>query len=281
LAARSDRVRPATDDKVLTAWNALMLSAFSQAAQAAGLSKTAIYLNTATRNADFLLSSLRVDGRLHRSWRNGHAGHPAFLEDYAALIIALLDLYQADFDSRWFAAACSLADEMLDHFSDTSGGFYDTPSDSDDLLFRPRDTQDNATPSGSALACEALLKLDAFSGEGDYRKIAERALAPVLPLAAEHPTAFARWLSAADFALGPVKQVAVAGDPHTYLTALRKDYDPRRVTAASPLPLPADAPPLLRNRPLVDGKPTAYVCEGFMCKIPVTDPHGLIQLLGD
>jgi uncharacterized protein YyaL (SSP411 family) len=281
LSARSIRVRPATDDKILTAWNALMLSAFAQAAQTPTLPRASHYLDAATRNAKFLLTSLRADGRLRRSWRDGQTGHEAFLEDYAALILALLDLYQADFDPHWFAEARCLADEMLDRFSDPAGGFYDTPADGEALLLRPRTLQDNAVPSGSALACEALLKLDAFTGEGDYREIAGRAMSAVLRPAAEHPTAFARWLSAADFALGPVRQVAVVGDPQTFLTELHRGYDPRRVTAASALPLPEDAPALLRDRPLLGGKPTAYVCQGFVCKIPVTDPNGLKQQLGD
>ncbi|HXQ35988.1 MAG TPA: thioredoxin domain-containing protein, partial [Anaerolineales bacterium] len=226
LSARASRVRPGTDDKILTAWNGLMLETLAEAARAIANSDgnpeiaasrlmkgvsphNDIYYHLATRNAEFLLNFLRPDGKLRRSWRDGRPTNEVFLEDYAALILGLIELYQTDFDNKWFAAAQDLTDEMIELFNDPSGGFFDTSKDSEALLLRPKDLQDNATPSGNALACEALLKLSAFTDNGKYRDLAERSLGLVAGMAVQHPTAFARWLSAADFSLGNAKQVAV------------------------------------------------------------------------
>ncbi len=281
FAVRASRVRPSTDDKVLTTWNGLMLHAFAEAARFIDdKPKTFEYLFLATRNADFLLNSLYADGRLHRSWRNGKATDEVFLEDYAALIIGLLELYQTDFNNRWFLAAQKLTDEMITRFSDPDGGFFDTPSDGEALLIRPKDIQDNATPSGNSLACEALLKLAAFTNKGEYRDLAEKALTLVANPAMRYPTTFARWLSAADLALDNGKQIAVlfdakADDAQALLDMIRSEYRPNIVVAASAYPPPIDAPTLLTERPLKDGKSTAYVCEHFVCKRPVTTPEEL------
>jgi len=281
LAIRNLRVHPGTDDKVLTAWNGLMLHAFSEAARFIDdKQKASDYLNVATRNARFILTNLFFDGHLHRSWRNGKSTPEVFLEDHAALIIGLLELYQTDFDNHWFAAAQELANEMISRFTDPAGGFFDTPVDGENLLLRPRELQDNATPSGNALACEALLKLAAFTDRDDYRAPAIKTLSLVVNSALRHPTAFARWLSAADLALGEGKQIAVLFDkePETaqpLLNIIRAEYRPNNVVAASAYPPPDHAPALLARRSLRNGKPTAYVCEHFACKQPVTTPEEL------
>jgi uncharacterized protein YyaL (SSP411 family) len=288
LAARAARPRPSTDDKVVTAWNGLMLSAFAEAARLLGPehpdSGEVSYLEVATRNADFLLTALRPDGQLRRAWRNGKLSGEVFLEDYAALILGLLDLYQTDFNLRWFTAAQELAEELIARFRDPAGGFFDTPVDGETLIVRPKDLQDNATPSGNALAAEALFKLAAFSDRLDYRDLAEAALRLVAEPALRYPTAFGRWLSAADFALARIKQVAILGDrgaPETQemLRAVRENYRPQMVVSFSPYPPPQAAPALLANRPLVDNKPSAYVCEGFTCQKPVTTALELKTLL--
>ena len=281
LEVRSQRIRPGTDDKVLVMWNALMLSAFAEAGRSLGRPD---YLEAAARNARFLLEHLYVEDRLHRSWREGQAKHNAYLEDHAALILALLDLYQADFRNEWFERASRLAGEMVDHFLDPQGGFFDTRDDHETLLVRPRDVQDNATPSGNAMACEALLKLAALGDEGRYRDLAEKALGQVVDFSTRYPTSFARWLSAADFALANVKQVAVIQESREEKSkelweVLQSGYRPHQVLAASPLPLPANAPALLNERPLRDGKTTVYVCEGFVCQNPVTSVSELEKLL--
>ena len=281
LTARGSRVHPDTDDKILTAWNGLMLHTFAEAARFIDdKQKSSDYLILATRNANFLLTNLYSDGSLHRSWRNGKTTKEVFLEDYASLIISLLELYQTDFNNRWFTAAQKLADEMITRFNDPAGGFFDTPSDGENLLIRPKDIQDNATPSGNALACDALLKLAALTDNGEYRDLAEKALTLVANPALRYPTAFARWLSTADFALDNGQQIAVvfeakADNAQTLLNVIRSEYRPNIMVAASAYPPPNDAPSLLSDRPLKDGKPTAYVCEHFVCKRPVTTPEEL------
>jgi uncharacterized protein YyaL (SSP411 family) len=265
-----------------------MLSAFAEAARTlAGHADSGEhagsplrYLDAAARSAEFLLAELRPDGRLHRTWRAGKASQEVFLEDYAALINGLLELYQTDFNTRWFQAAQELADEMIAGFTDANGGFFDTPAWGETLLLRPKDLQDNATPSGSSLAVEALLRLAAFSDRADYRTLAERSFAAVAELSLRHPGSFAGWLCAADFALAAVKQVAIAGDlgdprVQALLQALRVGFRPHLVVAAGPYPPAGSAPALLHDRPPVKGKPAAYVCEGFVCRRPVTTPRQL------
>ena len=277
-SARATRIRPGTDDKILTAWNGLMLAAFAEAARFADLSPrfSSSYLQAAARNAEFLLSALRPDGQLRRAWRDGKTTNEVFLEDYAALILGLLELYQTDFNNKWFASAKDLADEMIERFSDPSGGFFDTPNEGESLLVRPKDLQDNATPSGNSLACEALLKLAAFTDNGKYRGLAERSLSLITDMSMRYPTAFARWLSAAENALNNGRQVAVLGDAKEemfgrMIEAIWSEYRPGVVVAASAYPIEKDAPALLAERPLMDNKPTAYVCEGFVCRQPATE----------
>jgi uncharacterized protein len=273
LALRNTRLRPGTDDKVLTAWNGLMLAAFAEAGR---VFNNANYLEIAARNADFLLTASRPGGRLRRAWRLGQAGNEVFLEDYASLILGLVELYQSDFNPRWFQEANTLAGEMLLQFSDPGGGFFDTPSGAESLLTRPKDLQDNATPCGNALAIDALLKLGAFTERTEWHEQALKALGLVAEQAARYPTAFGRWLCAADFALGNVKQVAIIGalsDRRTaaLLAEIRKAYLPNLVVAASSYPPSKGSPALLKDRPMLGGKPTAYVCEGFICRQPETD----------
>jgi uncharacterized protein YyaL (SSP411 family) len=294
LSVRSSRIRPGTDDKVLTSWNGLMLMALAETSRifsndnpstsSSSILHQNAYYKLATRNAEFLLDSLRPKGKLKHSWRDGRTTNEVFLEDYAALILGLLELYQTDFDNKWFASAKVLADEMLELFVDPNGGFFDTSKDGGILLIRPKDVQDNATPSGNALACEALLKLAEFTGEGKYRDKAEKSLGLVTGMAERYPTAFGRWLSAADFALGNVKQVAVVyeadgEDVSELIRFVQSQYRPNIILAASPSPSSEDAPALLTDRPLKNGKPTVYVCEGFVCKTPVTSMDELKVLL--
>jgi len=242
------------------------------------------YSTMAVRSAEFLLTHLRPNGRLKHSWRDGKTTDEVFLEDHAALILGLLELYQTDFDNRWFTTANELAKAMIESFNDPAGGFFDTSNDGETLLLRPKDLQDNATPSGNALACEALLKLAAFTDEGKYRDLAEESLGLVMKMAVRYPTAFARWLSAADFAAGKVKQVAVvygAGseDASALIRVVNSAFRPDVITAASLYPPADNAPELLRDRPAKNGVATVYVCEGFVCNNPVNTVPELKQLL--
>lgn len=285
LSARATRISPGTDDKVLTAWNGLMLSAFAEAARTlADSNLQSKYLLLATRNANFLLSKLRPNRKLRRAWRNEQTTNEVFLEDYAALILGLLELYQTDFNNKWFTSAKELADEMIERFSDPEGGFFDTPHDGEKLLIRPKDIQDNTTPAGNSMACKALIKLAAYTDEGEYRDIAEKSLTLITGFVLRYPLGFANWLSAAQNALGSMKQVAVLGEAQDenfqrMLNVLRVEYRPGMVTAASSHPIKAGAPALLNDRMMLNHKSTAYVCEGFVCRQPTTEIELLIEQL--
>ncbi len=273
LAVRSQRVRPSTDDKVLVSWNALALRAFAEAAR---YLHRPDYLEVAQQNSAFLTTALHPAGRLLRSWRKGQARHTAYLEDYAGLIVALLALYQSDFDPRWYRQAVKLSQEMSAGYQDPNGGFFDTRSGEAGLLVRPKEMQDNAIPSGSALAAYALQLLAAYSDDYELVEKAGSMLAAVQQVSLQHPTAFGYWLQAMDFAVGPVRQVALVwpeGDQsrREFLNQLWSSYRPRTLAAGTAYPPPEGAPALLENRPVREGLPTAYVCYGFACRHPVTD----------
>jgi uncharacterized protein len=283
LEARNLRVRPGTDDKILVMWNALALTAFAEAARYLGRQD---YLDAAIRNARFLLDNLYVTDRLRRSWRDGQARHNAYLEDYAGLILALLALYQSDPNREWYTTALIFADEMVTHFSDPNGGFFDTRDDHEALLVRPKDLQDNATPSGNSLAALALLQLATYGDRTKWRGTAEDMLASAQNALLRYPTAFAQWLSAADFAIGPTREVAILGDleaaeTRALVRTLWKGYRPRQVAAISAFPPGPGSPALLLDRPLLHNEPTAYVCQGFVCLQPVNSPAEMeLQLAG-
>ncbi len=281
LQVRSQRVRPATDDKVLVSWNALALAVLAEAGRALDRED---YHSAAIRNASFILENMQQKGRLLRSWRDGVAKHAAYLEDYAGLGLALLALYQTDFNPRWYQAAIQLLGQVLKHFSDHLGGFYDTPDDHEALLYRPKETQDNTTPSGNALALTLLLKMATYEGRSDWRQLAEKMLATNLGMVLGYPSAFAQWLCAADFALGPSREVAIVGEPadpttQALVAPLWHGYHLRLVLAASPYPPAPGSPALLHDRPMLNGKPTAYVCQGFVCQMPVNDPQAMLAQL--
>ncbi len=284
LARREQRVRPGLDDKVLAAWNGLMLAGMSEAARALGRDD---YREAATANADFILRELRgPDGRLRRSWRQGEARLAGFLEDYANAAEGLLAAFEATFEARYFAAARDLMDQALAHFADPQGGFFDTADDAERLVTRPKDIQDNATPSGNAMAATVLLKLAALTGEARYRDAAEAALRGVQPALAQYPTAFGQWLTALAFALSEPREVALVGDPaepgmQALLSVVFGAYRPFQVVALQRPGEPATVP-LLEGRTPLDGQPTAAVCRNFTCRLPVTDPGALqAQLEGE
>ncbi|MBK7456220.1 MAG: thioredoxin domain-containing protein [Anaerolineales bacterium] len=173
---------------------------------------------------------------------------------------------------------------MIKKFTDPNGGFFDTPLDGEPLLIRPKDISDNATPSGNALACEALLKIAAYTGEGKYRDLAEQALAIMGDSALRYPLGFARWLSAAENSAGSTKQIVVIGQAgeeifDQMLRLIWSELRPGVVVAASNFPPPNEAPSLLNGRIPADGKATAYICEDFVCKLPATDPEELVTQL--
>ncbi len=283
FTVRARRVPPGLDDKVLTAWNGLMLAAFAEAGRALDRPD---YTATAVANAEFLRATMRGgDGRLRRSWQAaaGEARYNAYLEDYAFLADGLLALYETTFDPRWFAWARELADLMLAHFSDPAGGFFDTSDDHEALLHRPKDVQDNATPSGNGMAAHVLLRLGLFTGEGRYWDTAERMVAGLYEPMARYPGAFTHWLGAAAFILSAPLEVAVVGDPaaadaRALLDVVQRAYRPNLVVAAGE-GAAAEVVPLLAGRERLDGRAAAYVCRRFVCQRPTADPAALREQL--
>ncbi len=284
--ARARRIWPARDDKILTAWNGLMLRSFAEAARALD---RADYRAAAERNAAFLLSQMKSgSGRLLRSYRAGQAKLNAYLEDYANLGMALLAVYEATFDTRWFTEAQRLADEMIKLFWDEEdSGFFSTGHDHETLVGRPKELTDNATPSGNSVAVELLLHLAAFTGEDDYRERAFSILRPLVTAMAEHPSALSQFWLDLDFLIGPAREVAIIGDPaapetQALLGIVNHAFRPNLVLAcAAPEDTAAQAAiPLLQERPQREGKATAYVCQHFTCQAPVTEPEALTAQLG-
>ena len=274
---RNQRIRPAMDDKVLLSWNAFFLHTLAEAARYLNRDD---YLNAAKKNANFLMQSLYLNDSLYRSWRNGKAQHKAYLEDYASLILGLVSLYQSCHQPRFIQKAFDYTNAMIQNFYDEKNGFYDSRIDHEQLFMRPKDIQDNATPSGTSLAVQALLHMAGFYDVGDWRSIAETILGTNQTTIVRYPTAFANWLSGLAFALAPVKEVAILGDSDDIRTKglikeVWKTFRPNLILAASAFPPPKDSPPLLSNRGLLDGQPTAYVCQNFNCNLPVTNPADL------
>jgi hypothetical protein len=272
--ARSQRARPGTDDKRLTAWNALMISALAEAGAVLGDQR---YLDAAVDCASFVLSELRDgDGRLLRTWKDGHAKIAAYLEDHAFLVDALITVYEATFDPSWYRQAVQLADTMIERFEDRElGGFFTTAHDGDPLPVRRKDLEDSPTPSGNSTATLALLRLSLLSGEGKYERHALGVLRLLFPVASRHPLAFGHLLRAADFYLAPVREVAIVGpEAGELLRTVRSEFRPRIVLAGG-----EDGVPLLEGREPVGGHAAAYVCEHFVCQAPVTTPQELAAAL--
>jgi len=274
-AARAKRVWPGLDDKRLTSWNALAISALAEAGAVLG---RADFLDAAREAADFVLRDLRdAGGRLLRTYKDGDARLNAYLEDHAFLLEALLTLYESTFEPRWFAAARELADTTIERFADDErGGFFETSSDHERLVARRKDPEDNPIPSGNASAAYGLLRLAALTGEHAYESAAVGVLRLLHPLAPRHPQAFAHLLQALDFHLSPTREVALAGRETAPLEAVvRAEFRPHIVVAGGE----PDGVPLLEGRSEVDGRAAAYVCERFACQRPVTEPEDLASLL--
>ena len=292
LAERRDRrPQPARDDKVLAGWNGLAIAAFADAAAALDATGAAADAAQATEMrrvaiaaAELILGRLRrPDGLLGRSWKDGRASADGILEDHACLAEGLLALYAATFDERWFVAARGLADTILIGFGDPAGGFFDTSDVHETLITRPKDLQDNAVPSGNAMATTVLLRLADLTGHGAYRSAAERAIGLVGGIVGRHPAAFAQWLVALDSALADVIEVAVVGDPADAVTRrllgpLRSGFHPHVAVACAPDP-EASVVELLGSRFKLDGRPTAFVCRDFACRQPVVEPEALAAQL--
>jgi uncharacterized protein YyaL (SSP411 family) len=278
--AREQRARPAIDDKVLTAWNALAIQALAEAGMAFGDPRL---VRASTECAAFVFENLRRDdGRLLRSWRAGVAGRAGFCDDHALLASACLTLHAATGDGRWFSEALGLGRALVDLFHDTErGGFFQTGRDDDELVVRPKELYDNAVPSGSSAAADILQRLGLLTGDRDLEAKGVSALRLVRDALGHAPTGFGHALCALDLYLGPSREIAIVGSPDDPATrdlldeVVRERFIPNAVVAVgSPDAFP-DGLALLEGRQQVEGAPTAYVCERFACRMPVTSPREL------
>ena len=282
LEARSRRVRPARDDKILAGWNGLMLRAVAEFARFTGERATA---ELALRNGEFLFREMVRDGRVFRSHKDGVSRISGFLEDHAAVGLGALALYELTFDRVWLDRSRAIAAAMLQWFwEEDTNAFFDTPSDHEPLLTRPRDTTDNATPSGTSLAVELLLRLGDLCGDADMTRRAAFLLETVAEPMARHPLAFGHALTASDLVVHGAVEVALAGNPESedFLSLARvtaQTFVPSLVLAGGRGP-DTTGIELLDGREMRDGRATAYVCRGYVCDEPVTDPRLLWEQLG-
>jgi hypothetical protein len=296
---RERRVHPLRDDKVLSSWNGLMLRSF---AEAGATLRRPDYLQAAVKNARFLLENLRPQGRLLRSYREGRVGAYGrtpllgYLEDYACVADGLLALYEATFEPRWLVEARALVDGMVELFWDESAGaFYDTGSDHEVLVVRPRDVFDNAQPCGGSVASDVLLRLAVITGKNEYAIKGATPLRSLYDLMARAPAGTAHWLAAMDFYVSAPKEIVIIGPREAEATQRLLDtvfqrYLPNKVVVGAPRgenpPIPplqrGDGGiliPLLEGRGMLDSRPTAYVCQHYVCQLPVTDPEALAKQL--
>jgi len=283
---REKRVHPFKDDKVLTDWNGLMIGALALGAQALDEPE---YAKAATRAADFILTDMRDEaGRLRHRFRQGEAGLPAHLEDYAYFVQGLLDLYEATFEIRYLRAAIELTDIMVADFRQPGeGGFYKAAAGGESFFIRPRAVYDGARPSGNAIAALDLFRLARMTGNTDYEAAANDILKFFSGTVAPGPSQHTAMLHALDFATGPAFEVVIAGergskDTRTMLAALRAGYLPNKVvvlrTSAEDDGLPELAPFTLHQK-AIDGRATAYVCRNFACKAPTTTIEQMLEAL--
>lgn len=283
---RERRVKPARDEKVLTAWNGLMLASF---AEAGVILERKDYTHTAERNAKFVLERLRRDGLLLRTYKDGQSKLNAYLEDYAFFIDGLVTLYQATGELGWLEEATALADGMIAEFwDDEDGGFFFTGKSHEELIVRSKDYFDNATPSGNSVATEVLLHLAALTANQGYSRKAVTIFRLLRDTLKQYPSAFGRLLGALDFYRSTPKEIAIVGDSDSEETrALLHEvwirYLPNKIVAQAVEgdERTIELVPLLRDRPVIDGRATAYVCENYTCQKPTTSSVELGQQLSD
>jgi uncharacterized protein YyaL (SSP411 family) len=277
MEVRSHRVRPHLDDKILTAWNGLMISAFAKAAQALDEPR---YLAAAQRAAEFIFANLydASSGILQRRYRDGESAIHGFLDDYAFLIAALLDLYEADFNPRHIENAITLADKMRDLFEDSAeGAFFTTVAGDSSLVLRMKDDYDGAEPSGNSMALLDLLRLAHLTDRADYREAADRTLRALMPKMANQPVAVPQMLVALDYSLAPKREVVIVGEPRVFLRELRGRFLPHTVTMV--LGSGSQFFSAAANMHQIAGQPTAYVCQNYACQLPTNDVTKFVELL--
>ncbi|HEY3367745.1 MAG TPA: thioredoxin domain-containing protein [Symbiobacteriaceae bacterium] len=268
LAVREQRVPPFRDEKILTAWNGLMISAFARAGRAL---RKFQYIAAARGAADFVLARLRdAAGGLVRRYKDGHAGIPGYIEDYAYFAAACLDLYEATFDEQYLQHAIHYARESLRLFYDGAGSFYLTPEGGEALIHRPKDAMDSSTPAGTAVTVATLLRLLPFTGDETFREVAEQVFRTYQPHMERFPSAMGSLLGALDLYLSSPTEVTLVGDvPEDWLQRLGRQYLPNLVLTRIDGPRP-EAPIWSGKEPVAE-RPTAYICRDFACSPPVTD----------
>ena len=286
LEARKKRMAPYKDDKILTAWNGLMISAFALGGRAL---KSSAYAQAAEKAADFILTRLQKEGRLLRRYREGESAVLAFQDDYACFALGLLELYETTFNIRWLEEAKRLTDLMIEHFWDAgAGGFFYTADDSEKLINRPKEYYDGAVPSGNSIAAIVLLKLSRMTGNPLYEDRAQKVILSNAPALDSHPISFSALLSAFDFALGPSREIVIAGDPDasdfkTIQELLFSRFAPHDVWIHRPAGKDAEriirlAEFVAKQTPLA-GKTAVYVCSNHQCQQPVTEAGELRKQL--
>jgi uncharacterized protein YyaL (SSP411 family) len=282
MEVRERRMHPGRDDKVLASWNALMISALARGYEVFGEES---YRNAATRAADFILTQMRDGDRLLHSFRQGRATIPGYLDDYSFMLVALVDLYEATFDARWLDEADKLAVRMIAEFwDDKDGGFFFTGGDHKNLIARNKPTYDGAEPSGNSMAALGLLRLAKLRANVDYERKARRVLAVNAENMSTSPRGYLKMVVGADFALGPVREIAVIGDQKSadtraLLDAVYRRFLPNKVVALDSGGEVGANMPLLEGKTLVEGRPTAYICRDYTCEAPVTSTEDLGKAL--
>jgi uncharacterized protein YyaL (SSP411 family) len=283
-AARAQRIWPGRDDKQLTSWNGLMLKAFAQGAR---ILERPDFTAIAIANARFVLEHLERDGILLRTYKDGHSHVTGYLEDYAFFIDGLLALYTATLDTEWVRHALRITEKMLEEFGDDNSPLlFDTGRHHEQLVARPRDIQDGATPSGNSVAASVLLALATLTDRDDFRSRSGAILSALAGPMSEYPTGFARFLTVLGTYLATPRELVLSGpDDNEAFRALYRvaahRYDPHLLVAkaASDNSKQERLLPLTANRPAVNDQPAAYLCERYACLPPVTTPADLaIQL---
>jgi len=287
LTARNRRVRPGRDDKVLTAWNALMISALARGYQ---VLEDPRYKEAAARAANFLLGYMTQEGALLRTYRNGESRVPGYLDDYAFTVVALLDLYEATFELRWVSLAQVFARKMVAMFWDNSSVSFDLAAAvHGNLIARPKTARDGAEPSGNSMAAVGLSRLARMTSAAHYDRQVRRMLEANSAAVSRMPQSFLRMLCAADWLLYPPKEVAIVGKRGSeevagLLRVLHRHFVPDKMVAFLDPSDPEAASitehrPLLKDKTMVTGKATAYVCKDFVCGLPLTSPEDLLKAL--
>jgi hypothetical protein len=287
FAVRESRVRPHKDDKILTDWNGLMIAALARGAQ---VFDEPTYSDAALRAMNFIVQSLQTkDGRLLHRFRDGQGSIPANVDDYSFMVWALLELYEATFETKHLLKALEYQSHLFAYFrDDQDGGFFFTPNDAEELLTRPKELYDGAIPSGNSMAFINTLRLSRFTGDSEMDERAHEIYRAFCGEAEARPRAFTQFLCGLDFAIGPASEVIIAGyvnkeDTRLMLRVLRKSFLPNNIVVFRPKSsTPPDIEtiaPFVQSHSIRNGQATAYVCSNFTCSLPTNDPEKMMELL--